>query len=78
MGHLTFAALMVSLLAGCANITATPSSTGYAEERTGPNTDYPAYYAPSKPPYRESYVVRTPNGAKLIVEESYAPRPSKK
>lgn len=77
MGRPIYAALMVSLLGGCA-VTYTSSSSGHDTEKTGPNTDYPAYWAPSKPTHHNSYVVRHPNGAKLIVEESYAPAPSKK
>lgn len=77
MGRTTLAALlMITALSGCA-VTAT--SPGYDGERTGPNTNYSTYVTPGRPPYRDTYIVTTPgNGARVIVDERYEPRPSKK
>jgi hypothetical protein len=78
MGRIFLTALFASVvLGGCVNVEPKRSS-GYDGERTGPYTNYSTYPAPTKPPYRDTYVVHTKGkGAKVIVDERYEPRPAK-
>ncbi len=79
MGRLSLTALVLAVvLGGCANVEP-KNSSGYDGERTGPLTNYSTYPAPTKPPYRDTYVVQTKGkGAKVVVDERYEPRPAKR
>lgn len=84
MGRLTFAALTLIFagLGGCTVMVPSSSTSGYdGTERTGPYTNYSTYVGPGRPAYNDTYVVTTPgkkDGARVIVDQRYEPRPQKK